>query len=92
MVAMIVAAPSRHRLWAPIAGLAAGCLVALATGDWSFNQTKDSAIVGFPIGEWQAPTFPASGEAIAVLGAFVIATLAGTFETVGDAIAVQKVS
>ena len=92
MVAMIVAAPSRYRLWAPIAGLAAGCLVALATGDWSLSQTRDSAIVGFPIGEWQAPTFPGSAEAFAVLGAFVIATLAGTFETVGDAIAVQKVS
>ena len=48
MVAMIVAAPSRYRLWAPIAGLAAGCVVALATGDWSFSQTSDASIVGFP--------------------------------------------
>ena len=92
MIAMIVGAPARYRLWAPIVGLAAGCLVALATGDWHFTQTSDAAVVGFPIGEWEAPTFPASAEGFAVLGAFVIATLAGTFETVGDAIAVQKVS
>ena len=92
MVAMIVGAPSRYRLWAPIAGLIAGCLVALATGDWSLTQTGEAAIVGFPIGEWEAPTFPGSAEAFAILGAFIIATLAGTFETVGDAIAVQKVS
>ena len=92
MVAMIVAAPSRYRLWSPIVGLAAGCLVTLATGEWSFSQTSEAAIVGFPIDEWRAPVFPSSAEAFAVLGAFVIATLAGTFETVGDAIAVQKVS
>ena len=92
MVAMIVLAPARYRLWSPIVGLAAGCIAAAITGDWSFTQTKDAAIVGFPIGEWEAPTFPTSGAAFAVLGAFVIATLAGTFETVGDAIAIQKVS
>lgn len=92
MVAMIVWAPPRFRLWSPILGLAAGSLTALATGDWHFTQTADAAIVGFPIGEWEAPTFPGTAEAFAVLGAFIIATLAGTFETVGDAIAVQKVS
>ena len=92
MIAMIVGSPARYRLWAPIAGLVAGCLVALATGDWSFTNTSDAAIVGFPIGEWESPTFPTSAEGFAILGAFIIATLAGTFETVGDAIAVQKVS
>ena len=92
MIAMIVWAPARFRLWSPILGLAAGSLTALATGDWHFTQTSEAAIVGFPIGEWEAPTFPGSAEALAVLGAFVIATLAGAFETVGDAIAVQKVS
>ncbi len=92
MVAMIVGTPARYRMWAPIGGLAAGCLAALAFGDWSFTQTSDAAVIGFPIGEWEAPTFPLSAEAFAVLGAFVIATLAGTFETVGDAIAVQRVS
>lgn len=92
MVAMIVVAPARYRLWAPIVGLGAGCIAAAITGDWSLRQTSDAAIVGFPIGEWETPTFPTSGAAFAVLGAFVIATLAGTFETVGDAIAIQKVS
>ena len=92
MIAMIVWAPSRYRLWSPILGLAAGSLTALATGDWHFTQTSEAAIVGFPIGEWEAPTFPGTAEAFAVLGAFIIATLAGTFETVGDAIAVQRVS
>ncbi|MCY3923750.1 MAG: purine/pyrimidine permease [Chloroflexi bacterium] len=92
MVAMIVIAPARYRLWSPIAGLAAGCVAAAITGDWSFGHATDAAIVGFPISEWEAPTFPTSGAAFAVLGAFVIATLAGTFETVGDAIAIQKVS
>ena len=92
MIAMIVAAPARYRLWSPIVGLAAGCIAAAITGDWAFNQSREAAIVGFPIGEWEAPTFPTSGAAFAVLGAFVIATLAGTFETVGDAIAIQKVS
>ena len=92
MVAMIVLAPARYRLWSPIVGLAAGCIAAAITGDWAFGHSGDAAIVGFPIAEWEAPTFPASGAAFAVLGAFVIATLAGTFETVGDAIAIQKVS
>ncbi len=92
MIGMIVAAPARLRLWAPIAGLAAGCLVALATGHWTFDQTSSADIVGFPINEWEAPRFPVSSEAFAILGAFVIATLAGAFETIGDAIAVQKVS
>ncbi len=92
MVAMMVVAPARYRLWSPIAGLTAGCIVAAISGDWSFNQSRDAAIVGFPISEWEPPTFPISGEAFAVLGAFIIATLSGTFETVGDAIAIQKVS
>ena len=92
MVGMIVVAPARFRLWSPIVGLAAGCIAAAITGDWSFDQSREAAIVGFPIGEWEAPTFPTSGAAFAVLGAFIIATLAGTFESVGDAIAIQKVS
>lgn len=92
MIAMIVVAPARYRLWSPIVGLAAGCIAAAITGDWSFGHSRDAAIVGFPIDEWEAPTFPTSGAAFAVLGAFIIATLAGTFETVGDAIAIQKVS
>ena len=92
MISMIIWAPPRYRLWSPILGLAAGSLTALATGDWHFTQTSEAAIVGFPIGEWETPTFPLTGEAFAVLGAFIIGTLAGTFETVGDAIAVQRVS
>lgn len=92
MLGTIVLAPARFRLWSPIAGIAAGCIAAAITGDWSFDHISQAAVVGFPIGEWEAPTFPLSAEAFAVLGAFVIATLSGTFETVGDAIAIQKVS
>ncbi len=91
-VAMIAVAPPRLRLWAPVAGIAIGSLAALAMGEWHFDNTNVASIVGFPISEWQAPTFPNSAEAWAILGAFIIATLSGTIETVGDTIAVQKVS
>ena len=92
MVGILMLAPPKLRLWSPLLGLAAGVLTALAFGAWELEQTRDAAIVGFPIGEWTAPTFLNTAEGWVMVGAFIIATLSGTLETVGDAIAVQKVS
>ncbi len=80
------------RLWAPVIGILAGSIVASFYGIYDFQSIKDAAWVGLPQGQW--PGFDLSFGPVfwGLLPAFIFVTLVGAIETVGDGIAIQRVS
>ena len=80
------------RLWAPVIGVVGGSVVAAAFGLYDFDQVADAPWVGVPDGGW--PGFDVSfGSAFwSLLPAFVLVTIIGAVETIGDSVAIQRVS
>ena len=79
------------RLWAPLIGVAAGSAVGALTGIFDFGQIRDAGWVGIP-GGWPGFDLSFGASFWAVLPAFVFVTLIGAIETLGDSIAIQRVS
>ena len=80
------------RLWAPVVGVVAGSIVAAAFGLYDFDQVTDAAWIGVPDSGW--PGFDLSFDAAfwSLLPAFVLVTIIGAVETIGDSVAIQRVS
>ena len=80
------------RLWAPVLGVIIGSVVASFYGLYDIDRIANAEWVGVPEGGW--PGFDLSfGPAFwALLPAFVFVTLVGAIETIGDGIAIQRVS
>ena len=80
------------RLWAPVIGVVAGSVVAAAFGLYDIDQVVEARWVGVPDGGW--PGFDLSfGSAFwSFLPAFVLVTIIGAVETIGDSVAIQRVS
>ncbi|MDE0445503.1 MAG: hypothetical protein OXH96_02445 [Spirochaetaceae bacterium] len=80
------------RLWAPVIGVVAGSLVAGAFGLYDAAAVGRAAWVGIPNTAW--PGFDLSFGPVfwALLPAFVFVTLVGAIETIGDGVAIQRVS
>ena len=80
------------RLWAPVIGVVAGSVVAAAFGLYDIDQVAEARWVGVPDGGW--PGFDLSfGSAFwSFLPAFVLVTIIGAVETIGDSVAIQRVS
>lgn len=81
------------RLWAPVLGLALGCVVAAFFGLYDTAGVAEAGWFGMPDpASWPGIDF-AFGETFwTLLPMFLIATWIGAIETVGDATAVQGVS
>ncbi len=92
VIAIALKSSGSLRLWAPVIGVVAGSIVAAASGLYEFDQVSDAAWVGVPDGGW--PGFDLSfGSAFwSLLPAFVIVTIIGAVETIGDSVAIQRVS
>ena len=80
------------RLWAPVIGVIAGSLVAVAFGLYDSGAVGRAAWVGIPNTAW--PGFDLSFGPVfwALLPAFVFVTLVGAIETIGDGVAIHRVS
>ncbi len=93
IVGIAVKATGVLRLWAPVAGVVAGAMVGGYFGIYDTARIADAPWIGFPdTSAW--PGFDLSfGPAFwALLPGFVFVTLIGAIETVGDAVAIQRVS
>ncbi|MYD77934.1 MAG: xanthine/uracil/vitamin C permease, partial [Gammaproteobacteria bacterium] len=90
--AIALKAKGMLRLWAPVIGIVVGSLVAIYYGIYDFSTLKSSAWFGLPKGGW--PGFDLSFGPVfwSLLPAFVFVTLVGAIETVGDGVAIQRVS
>ena len=80
------------RLWAPVIGVAAGSAVAGLFGIYDAGAVAQAAWIGVPDSSW--PGFDLSFGPVfwALLPAFVFVTLVGAIETIGDSVAIQRVS
>lgn len=81
------------RLWAPLAGVVAGCLAAGWYGMYDIERVRAAAWVGFPdFGAWPGFDLEFGPAFWALLPAFIFVTMVGAIETIGDAVAIQNVS
>ena len=92
VVVVSLRAPRSLQLWAPLIGVVVGCSVAAAFGMYDFQSVIDAPWIGIPdLGGW--PGFQLPTEAFwALLPAFVVVTIVGAIETIGDSVAIQQVS
>ena len=81
------------RLWAPAIGIIAGTLVAgLVFGIYDTQRILDAPWVGVPGKAYLGFDLSFGPEFWALLPAFVMVTLVGAMDTLGDSIAIQRIS
>ncbi len=80
------------RLWGPIIGIAAGCVAAASFDLIDTTALAQAAWVGVPAAGWPGLGLDFSAAFWAILPGYTFVTLVGAIETVGDAVAIQRVS
>ncbi len=80
------------RLWAPVIGVAAGSIVGAFFGLYDAGRVAGAAWMGLPEGEWPGFDLEFGPAFWALLPAFAFVTLVGAIETIGDSVAIQRVS
>ena len=89
---LVLRGPPAWRLWSPLIGIAVGCAVAAPFGLYDARQILDAPWVGVPLGSWPGFDLSPGKEFLALLPAFVVVTVVGAIETIGDGVAIQRVS
>ena len=93
MVAISIRATATLRLWAAAVGLVVGTLVGgLFFGIYDTERVAAAAWVGLPPAAWPGIDLSLGPDFWALLPAFVILTLVGALDTIGDGIAIQRIS
>ena len=93
MVAISIRATGALRLWAAAAGLVVGSLVGgLTFGIYDSERVLEAAWIGMPPVAWPGIDLSFGPDFWALLPAFVIVTLVGALDTIGDGIAIQRIS
>ena len=80
------------RLWAPVIGIATGCAVAAWFGLYNTQLIAEAGWIGLPAGGWPGFDLQFGIAFWSLLPAFVFVTLIGAIETIGDGVAIQRVS
>ena len=81
------------RLWAAALGIVAGsALGGLAFGIYDTGRVLEAAWIGLPALAWPGIDLSFGVEFWALLPVFVILTLVGALDTIGDCIAIQRIS
>ena len=89
---LVLRAPPAWRLWSPIIGIAVGSTIGAPFGLYDVRQVLDASWVGTPVGSWPGIDVTPGAEFWALLPAFAVVTLVGAIETIGDGVAIQRVS
>ncbi len=92
VVVLVLRAPPQLRLWAPIIGVVVGSIVAMPLGLYDFQDVTAASWIGMPQGSWPGLDLTPDATFWALLPAFVVATIVGAIETIGDGVAIQLVS
>ena len=92
IVCIALKARGALRLWAPVVGVVTGSVLAAFYGIYDVGRIADAAWIGLPEVGW--PGFDVGFGPVfwALLPAFVFVTLVGAIETLGDSVAIQRVS
>lgn len=89
---LVLRGSSRLRLWSPVIGIMAGCVVGAPFGIYDVQPILDAAWVGVPLASWPGLDFTPDAKFWGLLPAFIIVTMVGAIETIGDGVAIQRVS
>ena len=92
VAALVLRGPPSLRLWSPLIGIVIGCAVAAPFGMYDVQKVLDAPWVGVPVGSWPGFELTPGAEFWALLPAFAMVTLVGAIETIGDGVAIQRVS
>lgn len=92
VAALVLRAPPAWRLWSPLIGIVVGCSVSGLFGIYDFASVQDAAWVGVPFDEWPGFDLTPDAKIWALLPAFVVVTIVGAIETIGDTVAIQQAS
>ena len=92
IAALALRATGAWRLWMPLIGLVAGCLVASSFGLYDTQRVLAAPWIGIPTGGWPGFDLEFGTAFWGLLPAFVFVTLIGATETIGDSIAIQRVA
>ena len=80
------------RLWSPVIGVVAGCLVALYFRLYDVDAVIGASWIGFPATDWPGLNLDFGPVFWALLPAFVLVALIESVQTISNAVAVQRVS
>lgn len=83
---------AKLRIWSILIGIGSGIILSWFMGYMDFAAISEQKWMGLPRGEWPGFAFDFSTQSFSLLAIFIIATLASSIESIGDAISVQKVS
>ena len=89
---LVLRGPSWLRLWSPAIGVIVGCIVGAPFGLYDIQQVADADWIGVPFSSWPGIDVTPGIEFWALLPAFIIVTIIGAIETIGDGVAIQRVS
>ena len=92
IAALALCASGALRLWMPLIGLVAGCIVASFFGLYDVEGVLAASWIGVPTGGWPGFDLEFGAAFWGLLPAFVFVTLIGATETIGDSIAIQRVA
>ena len=92
IAALALRATGVWRLWMPLIGLVAGCVVASFFGLYDIESVLEAPWIGVPSGGWPGFDLEFGTAFWGLLPAFVFVTLIGAIETIGDSIAIQRVA
>ncbi len=92
IVAITLASSGRMRLWAPVVGIVAGSAIAGLFGLYDLDRIAQAPWIGIPWPDWAALDLRFGPEFWALLPAFVFVSLVCTMQTIGGAVAIQRVS
>ncbi|MDE0659092.1 MAG: hypothetical protein OXI79_05515 [Gammaproteobacteria bacterium] len=90
--AIALKATGALRLWAPVIGVVVGSAVAAYFGLYDTNRVAEASWIGFPTIGWPGFDLEFSAAFWSLLPAFIFVTLVGAIETIGDSVAIQRVS
>ena len=93
IVGIAVKATGMLRLWAPVAGVIAGAVVGGYFGIYDTARIADAPWIGLPdASAWPGFDLGFGPTFWALLPGFVFVTLIGAIETIGDSVAIQRIS
>lgn len=90
--ALSIRATGALRLWTPVIGLVVGTAVAASLGMFDVSPVIEASWVGIPEWAWPGLDLTFGPTFWALLPGFVLATVVGLVETIGDSVAIQRVS
>ena len=85
-------APPAWQLWAPLIGVAAGCVVSAFFGLYDYRSVIEASWVGIPTLAWPGFDTSFNADTWALLATFMLVAIVSSMETIGDGVAVQEVS